>query len=69
MVKNRKVIDRGSLMITSEIGKHPPRTGCRSFGLASRNSTTSSTCAERSRCGKVRRFSDLFWPLSRTFYY
>lgn len=27
MVKNRKVIDRGSFMITSESGKHPPRTG------------------------------------------
>jgi len=27
MVKNCKVIDRGSYMITSESGKHPPRTG------------------------------------------
>ena len=27
MVKNRKVVDRGSFMITSERGKHPPRTG------------------------------------------
>ena len=27
MVKNRKVVDRGSFMITAESGKHPPRTG------------------------------------------
>ncbi len=27
MVKNCKVVDRGSFMITSESGKHPPRTG------------------------------------------
>ena len=27
MVKNRKVVDRGNFMITSESGKHPPRTG------------------------------------------
>ena len=27
MVKNRKVVDRGSFMITSESGQHPPRTG------------------------------------------
>ncbi len=27
MVKNRKVVDHGSFMITSESGQHPPRTG------------------------------------------